>query len=228
MDHHQSQTLGRSQRGVDSIRGLREMLSQVEPTKEEEEEDSSDVDDINTETAINTLYNLLSELGDLNRSNRRTAEHLSEKFHSLQAQLNDNASPHSDDTFHTPPMGRADQRISSTQTDLQATEVDQEERLQRLEEENRALKKDVSVLVAAVKEHQDMGKEYEATLARALVALRSAAFTRHLEIGDIQTRYHELLTAEQSLNTRLQSENLSLRSLLSNTAKAIRTTLADE
>ncbi|KAJ2732427.1 hypothetical protein IW152_003822 [Coemansia sp. BCRC 34962] len=220
MDHRnhqqqQSQTIGRSQRGMDSMRGLREMLSQIEHNKEES---SSDAEDIDNETAINTLYNLLSELGDLNRSNRRTAEHLSEKFHSLQAQLNhennnnnnnnNNASPHSEDTFHTPSSdrGAADQRIcSAQQTDLLATQMDQGgERLQRMEEENKALRRDVRILVAALREHQDMGKEYEATLARALVALRSAAFTRHLEMGDIQARYHELLTAEQGLNTPTQ------------------------
>ncbi|KAJ2099553.1 hypothetical protein GGI09_002726 [Coemansia sp. S100] len=246
---------------MDSMRGLREMLAQVDNNKkekeeEEEEGDSSDVEDIDSETAMNTVYNLLSELGDLNRSNRRTAEALAEKFNVLQAQVNDTRiensatsthaiapSPFSEEeeeeeevTFHTPPsMSRAlgstgEQRISSaTQTDLDTAQMDHSsEQLRRAETENKALRQDVKVLVAALREHQDMGREYEATLARALVALRSAAFERHLEISDVQARYRELLTAEQTLNGRLQNENIELRAALSSTAQAIRTTLSQE
>ncbi|KAJ2756775.1 hypothetical protein GGI19_000579 [Coemansia pectinata] len=256
---HTTATIGRSQRGMDSMRGLREMLAQVDNNKEKEEEeeegDSSDVEDIDSETAMNTVYNLLSELGDLNRSNRRTAEALAEKFNVLQAQVNDTRiessatnnthaiapSPFSEEeeeeaTFHTPPsMSRAlgstaEQRISSaTQTDLDSAQIDHSgEQLRRVEAENKALRQDVKVLMAALREHQDMGREYEATLARALVALRSAAFERHLEISDVQARYRELLTAEQTLNGRLQNENIELRAALSSTAQAIRTTLSQQ
>ncbi|KAJ2867044.1 hypothetical protein GGH94_001110 [Coemansia aciculifera] len=244
---------------MDSMRGLREMLAQVDNNKEKEEEeeegDSSDVEDIDSETAMNTVYNLLSELGDLNRNNRRTAEALAEKFNVLQAQVNDTRiessatsnthaiapSPFSEEeeeeaTFHTPPsMSRAlgstaEQRISSaTQTDLDSAQIDHSgEQLRRVEAENKALRQDVKVLMAALREHQDMGREYEATLARALVALRSAAFERHLEISDVQARYRELLTAEQTLNGRLQNENIELRAALSSTAQAIRTTLSQQ
>ncbi|KAJ2724775.1 hypothetical protein GGI07_001736 [Coemansia sp. Benny D115] len=50
-------------------------------------ESSSDVEDIDRETAIITVYNLLSNLGDLNQSNRWVAEGLAQKFSSLQTQV---------------------------------------------------------------------------------------------------------------------------------------------
>ncbi|KAJ2493534.1 hypothetical protein GGF44_000266 [Coemansia sp. RSA 1694] len=206
---------------------------------------------------MNTVYNLLNELGDLNRSNRRTAQVLAEQFSVLQAQVTTNTSttaapPFSegDDedeegedgaTFHTPPsvsrtVGGSggvggDRRISSSavQTDLDFASMQQtSEHVRRIEAENAVLRQDVRVLIGALKEHQDMGKEYEATLARALVALRSAAFERHLEISDVQTRYREILAAEQTLNGRLQNENIELRAALSSTAQAIRTTLNEQ
>ncbi|KAJ2450758.1 hypothetical protein GGF42_004419, partial [Coemansia sp. RSA 2424] len=189
---------------------------------------------------MNTVYNLLNELGDLNRSNRRTAQVLAEQFSVLQAQVTTNTSttaapPFSegDDedeedgaTFHTPPSvsrtvggsGGGDRRIlsSAVQTDLDFASMQQSsEHVRRLEAENAVLRQDVRVLIGALKEHQDMGKEYETTLARALVALRSAAFERHLEISDVQTRYREILAAEQTLNGRLQNENIELRAALS-------------
>ncbi|KAJ2451804.1 hypothetical protein GGF42_004175 [Coemansia sp. RSA 2424] len=203
---------------------------------------------------MNTVYNLLNELGDLNRSNRRTAQVLAEQFSVLQAQVTTNTSttaapPFSEvdnedeeeeedgATFHTPPSvsrtvgGSGDRRISSSavQTDLDFASMQQtSEHVRRIEAENAVLRQDVRVLIGALKEHQDMGKEYEATLARALVALRSAAFERHLEISDVQTRYREILAAEQTLNGRLQNENIELRAALSSTAQAIRTTLNEQ
>ncbi|KAJ1950659.1 hypothetical protein EC988_004307, partial [Linderina pennispora] len=50
-------------------------------------DDNEEEDDIDSETALNTVYNLLSELGDLNRSNRKAAEQLAEQFNALQAQV---------------------------------------------------------------------------------------------------------------------------------------------
>ncbi|KAJ2818142.1 hypothetical protein GGI24_005186, partial [Coemansia furcata] len=121
-------TIGRSQRGMDSMRGLREMLTHPDTHKKEEDSpssssssSSSDVEDIDSETAINTVYNLLSELGDLNRSNRRTAEALAEQFSQLQAR--NSSAPVSEEeemAFHTPPtVARVlgDVRISGVQTD---------------------------------------------------------------------------------------------------------------
>ncbi|KAJ2895262.1 hypothetical protein GGI21_005175, partial [Coemansia aciculifera] len=130
--------------------------------------------------------------------------------------------------FHTPPSvsRRIPSSIAVVQTDLDTVAMDRSSGLvERVEAENATLRQDVRVLTAALKEHQDMAREYEATLARALVALRSAAFERHLEISDVQARYRELLAAEQALNGRLQTENIELRATLSSTAHAIRTTL---
>ncbi|ORX71866.1 hypothetical protein DL89DRAFT_102675 [Linderina pennispora] len=50
-------------------------------------DDNEEEGDIDSETALNTVYNLLSELGDLNRSNRKAAEQLAEQFNALQAQV---------------------------------------------------------------------------------------------------------------------------------------------
>ncbi|KAJ2559966.1 hypothetical protein EV175_000079 [Coemansia sp. RSA 1933] len=99
-------TIGRSQRGLDTMRDLQAMLAQTstddttttttepeEPNSKRTADDaaetgsSSDVDDIDSETATNTIYNLLNELGDLNRCNRRTAEILAEKFSTLQTRV---------------------------------------------------------------------------------------------------------------------------------------------
>ncbi|KAJ2908532.1 hypothetical protein GGI21_002793, partial [Coemansia aciculifera] len=71
------------------------MLSQIDNTtddttienKEPDSISSDTEEDIDSETAMNTVYNLLNELGDLNRSNRRTAEALAEQFSVLQAQV---------------------------------------------------------------------------------------------------------------------------------------------
>ncbi|KAJ2815460.1 hypothetical protein FBU31_006924 [Coemansia sp. 'formosensis'] len=195
---------------------------------------SSDVEDIDSETAINTVYNLLSELGDLNRSNRRTAEALAEQFSQLQAR---NSAPISEEeeeemAFHTPPtVARVlgDVRISGVQTDVEAAQMERDGgRLGAAEAENVVLRGDVRLLMGALREHQDMAREYEATLARALVALRAAAFERHLEISDVQARYRELLGTEQLLNARLQTENIELRQALSTTAQTLRTTLEQE
>ncbi|KAJ2744830.1 hypothetical protein GGI20_002639 [Coemansia sp. BCRC 34301] len=228
-----SSTIGRSQRGLDS---LRDLLTNNIGTSDQDS-DTSDAEDIDTETAINTVYNLLNELGDLNRSNRQTAQALAEQFSVLQAQAIPSKEPEEEDTFHTPPsMSRPAidserQRIASlgVQTDLDAVAMDvSSEEARRLGAENEALRRDVGLLVSALKEHQDMAKEYEAALARALVALRSAAFERHLEISEVQSRYRDLLATEQSLNERLQTENIELRATLSTTAQAIRATLNSE
>ncbi|KAJ1666736.1 hypothetical protein EV178_001990 [Coemansia sp. RSA 1646] len=105
MDISHTATIGRSQRGLDTMRDLQAMLAQSNSddtttqqpeTKAKRVENadeavstgsSSDVDDIDSETATNTIYNLLNELGDLNRSNRRTAEVLAEKFSTLQTRV---------------------------------------------------------------------------------------------------------------------------------------------
>ncbi|KAJ1796390.1 hypothetical protein LPJ59_003784 [Coemansia sp. RSA 2399] len=228
---------------------------------------SSDVDDIDSETATNTIYNLLNELGDLNRSNRRTAEVLAEKFSTLQTRVSkaeDEAardaeeharqspippdgtttttmgddgsaaalSLHSDSAFHTPTNGTigpsvALKRDADTQTTQGAADLDSvAERVRKLDEENAMLRSNVHMLVNSLKEQQLMAKEYESTLAKALSALRSAAFERHLEISDVQGRYRELLESEKSLNDRLSSENVDLKHALGNAAAAIRLSLA--
>ncbi|KAJ2520902.1 hypothetical protein GGI11_002169 [Coemansia sp. RSA 2049] len=108
MDVSHTATIGRSQRGLDTMRDLKAMLAQasnedttvrktdsksskrMEPTADDTSSSTgslSDADDIDSETAMNTIYNLLNELGDLNRSNRRTAEVLSEKFSTLQTRV---------------------------------------------------------------------------------------------------------------------------------------------
>ncbi|KAJ2196609.1 hypothetical protein GGH18_001572, partial [Coemansia sp. RSA 530] len=84
------------------------------------------------------------------------------------------------------------------------------------------------LLVQSVREQQDMAREYESTLAKALQALRSAAFERHLEIEDVQRRYRELLDSEVSLNRRLRSENADLKLALNNAAAAIKFTLTED
>ncbi|KAJ2449417.1 hypothetical protein EV183_004902 [Coemansia sp. RSA 2336] len=86
MDVSQTATIGRSHRGLDSIRDIQTMLAQT-TFEEPSSSSSSDIEDIDSETAMNTVYNLLTELGDLNRSNRRTAELLAEKFSVLQEQV---------------------------------------------------------------------------------------------------------------------------------------------
>ncbi|KAJ2394281.1 hypothetical protein GGI23_004750 [Coemansia sp. RSA 2559] len=229
---------------------------------------SSDVDDIDSETATNTIYNLLNELGDLNRSNRRTAEVLAEKFSTLQTRVSkaeDEAardaeeharqspippdgttttitmgddgsaaalSLHSDSAFHTPTNGTIGQSVplkrdADTQTTQGAADLDAvAEGARKLDEENAMLRSNVHMLVNSLKEQQLMAKEYESTLAKALSALRSAAFERHLEISDVQARYRELLESEKSLNDRLSSENVDLKHALGNAAAAIRLSLA--
>ncbi|KAJ2657522.1 hypothetical protein IWW48_004487 [Coemansia sp. RSA 1200] len=108
MDVSHTATIGRSQRGLDTMRDLKAMLAQAsnedttvrkadtksskrtEITADDTSSPTgslSDADDIDSETAMNTIYNLLNELGDLNRSNRRTAEVLSEKFSTLQTRV---------------------------------------------------------------------------------------------------------------------------------------------
>ncbi|KAJ2798114.1 hypothetical protein H4S07_005774 [Coemansia furcata] len=233
---HTTATIGRSQRGMDSMRGLREMLIHPDTHKKEENSSSSssssDVEDIDSETAINTVYNLLSELGDLNRSNRRTAEALAEQFSQLQARNSAPISEEEEMAFHTPPtVARVlgDVRISGVQTDVEAAQMVRDgERQGAAEAENAVLRGDVRLLMGALREHQDMAREYEATLARALVALRAAAFERHLEISDVQARYRELLGTEQQLNARLQTENIELRQALSTTAHTLRATLEEQ
>ncbi|KAJ2179914.1 hypothetical protein GGF45_002205, partial [Coemansia sp. RSA 551] len=95
MDVSNTATIGRSHRGLDSLRDLQTMLAQSslddseqgsKPDNDDEDTSASDVEDIDSETAMNTVYNLLSELGVLNRSNRRAAELLAEKFSVLQEQ----------------------------------------------------------------------------------------------------------------------------------------------
>ncbi|KAJ1961292.1 hypothetical protein GGI12_003330 [Dipsacomyces acuminosporus] len=251
--------------------------------------DDSDVEDIDNETAMNTVYNLLSELGDLNRSNRRAAELLAERFSVLQTQVSraeglasegsirrrsnvsssqssmvNNASntnsgslaiPNRGDThqqttasassvsesvFHTPPTvldiqdASSEEYTKSTaeadiQTDITSDDLDGTEgRVRELEDENKALRNDIRLLIGSIKEQQAMAREYETTLAKSLRALRTAAFERHQEISEVQSRYQELLFAEKSLNERLQNENADLKYALSNAAEVIRSTLAIE
>ncbi|KAJ2004459.1 hypothetical protein GGI04_001484 [Coemansia thaxteri] len=197
---HTATTIGRSQRGgLDSMRALLAQLheeegerpGEINPSASSRNSSSDTDDDIDSETAINTVYNLLSELGDLNRSNRRAAEVLAEKFSELQ-----------------------DTTTATTEKQVERIVADKEVQTDGL--------LDTDVLVAAVHDHQDMAREYEATLARALQALRAAAFDRHTEIADVQTRYRELLADERSLTQRLQAENAELRAALSSAATAMR------
>ncbi|KAJ1643715.1 hypothetical protein J3B02_006465 [Coemansia erecta] len=232
-------------------------------------EDSSDVEDIDRGTAIITVYNLLSNLGDLNQSNRWVAEGLAQKFSSLQMQVDRTeslvseeslrrrsnipspingqnianqsthysstsrtASTYSESTFHTPPvsasaMSPVDNREydeKQVQTDLDISELSS--RAQKLAEENKMLRNDVKMLIESLREQHKMARDYESTLARALGALRLAAFERHGEIKEIQRKYQELLGSEKTLNERLELENSDLRGALSNAANVIRATLA--
>ncbi|KAJ2816953.1 hypothetical protein IWW50_006322 [Coemansia erecta] len=278
MDVSNTATIGRSHRGgFDSMRDLQTMLAQSSLADEEkdskpEDSSSSDVEDIDSETAMNTVYNLLSELGDLNRCNRRAAEMLAEKFSVLQTQVSRAESMHSDassrrsdehnmehavgsprsmDLFHTPPTtigsAHASLRLSSpavaprsilpvptlaecaTQTEMGCREIDDlQAGAVRLEEENKVLRVNVKLLIQSIREQQEMARDYESTLAKALQALRSAAFERHLEIEDVQRRYRELLDSEVSLNRRLQTENSDLKQALNNAAAAIKSTLAED
>ncbi|KAJ2304955.1 hypothetical protein IWW55_002174 [Coemansia sp. RSA 2706] len=139
MDVSHTATIGRSHRGLNSMRDLQTMLAQMDsddtadtpepPPLAAATEPSadtspslSDPEDIDSDTAMNTVYNLLSQLGDLNRNNRRAAELLAEKFSMLQAKVSQAeslasseagrpdaaspeppGSPRSAATFHTPP-----------------------------------------------------------------------------------------------------------------------------
>ncbi|KAJ1730119.1 hypothetical protein LPJ61_003186, partial [Coemansia biformis] len=305
MDVSRTATIGRSHRGLDSMRELQMMLAQTSedgdnaatsadgadrpppqpssPAPASPSSETSDEDDIDGETAMNTVYNLLSELGDLNRNNRRAAEALAERFSVLQAQVSrvesmgsdtslalqqrDSSpptpipqqhepadassvaaeSPRSEITFHTPPTttggsAHASLRLESpvtaaailasvprygpilvdgkVQTDTRASDIDDmQQQADMAESENRELRADVERLIAAVRDQQEMAKEYEATLAKALVALRTAAFERHEEISDVQSRYQELLGKEAMLNSRLQDENIRLKVALGNAAR---------
>ncbi|KAJ1755896.1 hypothetical protein LPJ58_003999, partial [Coemansia sp. RSA 1591] len=279
MDVSNTATIGRSHRGLDSLRDLQTMLAQSslddseqgsKPDNDDEDTSASDVEDIDSETAMNTVYNLLSELGVLNRSNRRAAELLAEKFSVLQEQVSQAESTHSgentesndighlvpqgsprSDLFHTPPTtigsAHASMRLTSpvpvpriippgvetaehaAQTDVTSLDMhDMQANVARLGEENKVLRVNVKLLVQSVREQQDMAREYESTLAKALQALRSAAFERHLEIEDVQRRYRELLDSEVSLNRRLRSENADLKLALNNAAAAIKFTLTED
>ncbi|KAJ2608089.1 hypothetical protein H4S08_004583 [Coemansia sp. RSA 1365] len=301
MDVSHTATIGRSHRGLDNMRELQALLAQSaeeESTHTEKDDVSdnsqstSDVEDIDNETAMNTLYNLLNELGDLNRSNRRAAEVLAEKFSNLQAQVSKAEesiesgeemdrlhntplpadplsqihsagnspvqptipdSPRSEATFHTPPTTttssvHASLRLespvtlpnaitssrppapilveSSAQTEITSSQIDDiRTKGDKTEMENKMLRSDVSKLMHSVKEQQLMARDYESTLAKALAALRSAVFERHLEIEDVQRRYRELLDSELSLNQRLQTENEQLKHALSDVSSVIRSTL---
>ncbi|PIA15522.1 hypothetical protein COEREDRAFT_9233 [Coemansia reversa NRRL 1564] len=301
MDVSHTATIGRSHRGLDNMRELQALLAQSteeEPTNTEKDDVSdnspstSDVEDIDNETAMNTLYNLLNELGDLNRSNRRAAEVLAEKFSNLQAQVSKAEesiesgeevdrlhntplpadplsqvysvgnssvqttipdSPRSEATFHTPPTttassAHASLRLespvtlpnaitssrppapimveSSAQTEITSSQIDDSfTKSDETEMENKTLRSDVAKLMHSVKEQQLMARDYESTLAKALAALRTAVFERHLEIEDVQRRYRELLDSELSLNQRLQTENEQLKHALSDVSSVIRSTL---
>ncbi|KAJ1719745.1 hypothetical protein LPJ53_005541 [Coemansia erecta] len=247
---------------------LQQQQQQQQKADEDDEassDESSDVEDIDRGTAIITVYNLLSNLGDLNQSNRWVAEGLAQKFSSLQVQVDrteslvseggslrrtphDPPSPHSasansgnsnsgsgarsistfsESTFHTPPVSAGVVSADAgVQTDIDGRSVaEAEERARRLDEENRVLKSDIVVLVESLREQQTMARDYEATLARALVALRSAAFERHVEIAEVQNRYRELLASEKTLNDRLECENSELRGTLGKASDAMRTAL---
>ncbi|KAJ2079941.1 hypothetical protein H4R24_003437 [Coemansia sp. RSA 988] len=303
MDFSNTATIGRSHRGLENMRDLQALLAQSEeeskPHSEKDDivsvdsQSTSDVEDIDNETAMNTLYNLLNELGDLNRSNRRAAEVLAEKFSNLQAQVSRAEesiesgeetsrlhnthpsatplspmpsggsssvqttipeSPRSEATFHTPPTttassAHASLRLESPmtlantltpfglpapilaegsmQTEMTSAEIDNIcTKCNETELENNMLRSDVTRLMHSVKEQQLMARDYESTLAKALAALRSAVFERHLEIEDVQRRYSELLDSELSLNQRLQSENEQLKHALSDASSVIRSSLA--
>ncbi|KAJ2808174.1 hypothetical protein H4R20_000977 [Coemansia guatemalensis] len=302
MDVSHTATIGRSHRGLDNMRELQALLAQTseeEPPHSEEKDtvsadsqSTSDVEDIDNETAMNTLYNLLNELGDLNRSNRRAAEVLAEKFSNLQAQVSRAEesieegeepsrlhtqlpaaplspmpsggsssvqttipeSPRSEATFHTPPTtsassAHASLRLESPmtvpnaiispslpapivtegsmQTEMTSAEVNNIcTKSIETELENKMLRSDVTRLMRSVQEQQLMARDYESALAKALAALRSAVFERHLEIEDVQRRYRELLGSELSLNQRLQSENDQLKNALSDASSVIHSSLA--
>ncbi|KAJ2771606.1 hypothetical protein IWQ56_001718 [Coemansia nantahalensis] len=314
MDSSRMATIGRSHRGLDSMHELLAMLAQPDedgggdggvstsatdrepaakrppsPTASSSSS-ASDDDDIDGETAINTVYNLLNELGVLNRSNRRAAEALAERFSVLQAQVSrvegigaddvagrqqiDSSrpttpvpqlpepgrasgmageSPLSEAVFHTPPTTTGGSAHTSlplespataaaiiatapryppilvdgkAQTDVRAGDIDDtQQRAALAESENAELRADVGRLVGAIRDQQEMAREYEATLSKALVALRTAAFERHTELSDVQNRYQELLDTEAALNTRLQDENARLKVALGNAARLVRTAL---
>ncbi|KAJ2783532.1 hypothetical protein H4R18_001665 [Coemansia javaensis] len=328
MDVSRTATIGRSHRGLDSMRDLQMMLAQAgedsgrdaggdtggdaggdaaeDPPGSPPATSDEDEDDIDSETAMNTVYNLLSELGDLNRSNRRAAETLAERFSVLQAQVsrvesmgssdslrrrdppsrpetpipgqgggNDGEdhdmrpaapeSPHSEAaTFHTPPTtnsnsnnhnnsgpAHASLRLESpvtaaailasappyvpilvggaAQTAMGAADIDElQRRAAAAAAENRELRADLGRLIGAVRDQQGMAREYEAALAKALVALRAAAFERHLELADVQARYRELLDKEAQLNARLQDENARLKLALASATRAMRSALAED
>ncbi|KAJ2782817.1 hypothetical protein GGI15_002792 [Coemansia interrupta] len=225
--------------------------SNADENDEASSDESSDVEDIDRGTAIITVYNLLSNLGDLNQSNRWVAEGLAQKFSSLQVQVDrteslvsegtslrhrshnppsvhsTSISTVSESTFHTPPAEASAVSVDvGVQTDMDGRRVDEaEERARRLDEENQVLKNDIVVLVESLREQQNMARDYESTLARALVALRSAAFERHVEIAEVQNRYRELLVSEKTLNDRLEGENSELRGTLGKASDAMRTVL---
>ncbi|KAJ2377265.1 hypothetical protein IW150_001486 [Coemansia sp. RSA 2607] len=235
---------------------------QIQQSVDEDEassDDSSDVEDIDRGTAIITVYNLLSNLGDLNQSNRWVAEGLAQKFSSLQLQVdrteslvsesgplrpqspsNNNGNGNingshsistvSESTFHTPPVSAGAVTLDAgVQTDMDGRSVTAaEQRVGRLDAENRVLKSDIVKLVDALREQQAMARDYETTLARALVALRSAAFERHVEIADVQSRYRELLASEKTLNDRLEGENAELRGTLGKASDVMRSALASD
>ncbi|KAJ1936385.1 hypothetical protein GGF37_005631 [Kickxella alabastrina] len=196
--------------------------------------DSSDTEDIDRGTAIITVYNLLSNLGDLNHSNRQAAEDLMQHFNSLQIQVNRangsgssfsslaaaESSGRSESAFHTP-LGEYTRRMeAAVQTDLDVGALS--ERAGRLAEENQVLRADVALLMQSLKEQQGMARDYESALAKALGALRAAAFESHVEVGSVQEKYRVLLQSEGVLNARLAEENAGLRGALSGAAAAIR------
>ncbi|KAJ2714602.1 hypothetical protein H4R19_001639 [Coemansia spiralis] len=320
MDTSHTATIGRSRRGLGSMHELLAVLAQPDEGGGDGGNDTvaaatamaaadrppspaatssssaSDEDDIDGETAMNTVYNLLSELGDLNRTNRRTAEALAERFSVLQAQVSRvegmgsddlaepqqrdrsrpttpvpqppeaepelelertpgpvGESPPSEAAFHTPPTttggsAHASMRLESpvtaaaiiataprhvpilvegkAQTEMRAGDIDDmQQQADVVESENRELRADMGRLVGAIRDQQEMAREYEATLAKALVALRTAAFERHTELSDVQNRYQELLDKESSLNTRLQDENARLKVALGRAARLVRSAL---
>ncbi|KAI7823093.1 hypothetical protein BX661DRAFT_56924 [Kickxella alabastrina] len=108
----------------------------------------------------------------------------------------------------------------AVQTDLDVGALS--ERAGRLAEENQVLRADVALLMQSLKEQQGMARDYESALAKALGALRAAAFESHVEVGSVQEKYRVLLQSEGVLNARLAEENAGLRGALSGAAAAIR------
>ncbi|KAJ1900404.1 hypothetical protein LPJ66_001489 [Kickxella alabastrina] len=196
--------------------------------------DSSDTEDIDRGTAIITVYNLLSNLGDLNHSNRQAAEDLMQQFNSLQIQVNRAngsgssfssvaaAEPagRSRSAFHTPLGDYTKCMEAAVQTDLDVGALS--ERAGRLAEENQVLRADVALLMQSLKEQQGMARDYESALAKALGALRAAAFESHVDVGSVQEKCRVLLQSESVLNAHLAEENADLRGALSDAAAAIR------